>query len=589
MNGRTVSWTAQAGTAFVFLFVMHGLASSLAPTVSFEDTGEAIGSAAELGTTHPPGSTWATLVGHLAWSIPLGDPAFRTSILSALCVAGISALVYLLAAEIGGARMGWAAAVAVAGSRTAFWQASIADKYPLAALLLGLGLCALHRTWAARDAHLFAGVWLLVGLAVSNHPMGLYLVPAAIIASVRLGLTRRRIAVLMLCLLLPILARAEVVPLLAVRNPWMNWGNPDTFQRLVDYLTAKQYRAYMVAGQAVEPLGERMVHQLLVAPWTELGPVLGLSAVGFGALVMEDLSLAVGAAVLLGSNAVFALAFSRPHNEPYYIFSTMILAILAGVGVARLTKRSRWLALTGLLAFWPLATSWNHSPRDGHYLPWDLAWNEAAPLPKGAIICCSEDDQANTLTYLHEVCGFRPDIRVLPVQFLCGVATHDGFAKHSPDVVFPPLGYVGPRGMHDYAGNYIPRLAAANPQRRCFVTADLLPTMPQDLIAPFGTGYEVFTDPKLAARANEVVRPLPHLRLRGFVDAGKWDLRSFRAGVDLGAAYTIQGLRLMAQRRYREAEVVLRMACRLPLAPAALAAARSNLVQAHTLAAGASR
>jgi hypothetical protein len=135
--------------------------------------------------------------------------------------------------------------------------------------------------------------------------------------------------------------------------------------------------------------------------------------------------------------------------------------------------------------------------------------------------------------------------------------------------------------MHDYAGNYYPRLAAANSGRRFFVTADILETMPQERVAPFGTGFELFHDPASASRARERIPPLPALRLRGGTDAMHWDLRSFRAWESVGAAYAIQGVRLLAKRRYEEAEAALRVACRLPLAHEALASVRYKLIQAR--------
>lgn len=560
-----------------FAFYVRGAA----PTVSFEDTGELITAAWCLGISHPPGVTWHTLLGRLFQQLPVGDLAFRTTLLSCASAAGAVTAAAGIARALGGPVAGWTAAVALAGTPTLWWQASIADKYALSACLLALAAGALARAWSTQDARRLSPAWFLAGVALSHHPQGLFLVPAAVLASIRLGPTPRRAAIWLLCLALPVLARVTAIPLLAARNPWLNWGAPDHAGRLLDYLLASQYRSYMLNGAAGERLGGRMLHQFAGIPWAELGPVLLLSLAGAFALRRRPAGLAAGMWLLLGAIGVFNQLYARPLNEPYYLLATALFAMLAGLGASALIRGSRWWALACGLALLPPVWSGGHPARDGHTLPWDLAWNEAAPLPHGALIGCSEDDQTNTLVYLHAVCGVRPDVRVLPVQAVCGVATHGRFARHLPDVVFPPLGPVGPRGMHDFAGNYYPRLAAANPGRRLFVTADLLPLLPQDRIAPFGTGFEVFGDAATAAQHQRAIRPLPRLRLRGWADARQWDLRSFRAGIDLGGAYTVEGMRYLAQRNSREAARALRIACRLPLSPEALAAARTALVRAR--------
>ena len=73
---------------------------TLAPTVTFADSGELILAAHVLGVTHPPGSPLYVLLAHAATLFPIADVAFRVHFFSALCAASAAAIVPLLLAEV---------------------------------------------------------------------------------------------------------------------------------------------------------------------------------------------------------------------------------------------------------------------------------------------------------------------------------------------------------------------------------------------------------------------------------------------------------------------------------------------------------
>ncbi len=55
-----------------------------APGVTMEDSGDFIMGVLTLGIVHPPGYPLYTILGHLFSYLPLGDPAFRVNLFSAL-------------------------------------------------------------------------------------------------------------------------------------------------------------------------------------------------------------------------------------------------------------------------------------------------------------------------------------------------------------------------------------------------------------------------------------------------------------------------------------------------------------------------
>ena len=64
---------------------------TLAPTVSFFDSGELIAAAYTLGVAHPPGYPLYVLVGWLFAQLPLGSVAYRLNVMSA-CFAALAAI-----------------------------------------------------------------------------------------------------------------------------------------------------------------------------------------------------------------------------------------------------------------------------------------------------------------------------------------------------------------------------------------------------------------------------------------------------------------------------------------------------------------
>ena len=87
--------TLIAGILFLITFGIYF--STMAPTVSFWDTGEFIATSYILGIPHPPGSPLFLLIGKLFTLIPLSsDIAFRMNIFSPLISAGTISLLFLI-------------------------------------------------------------------------------------------------------------------------------------------------------------------------------------------------------------------------------------------------------------------------------------------------------------------------------------------------------------------------------------------------------------------------------------------------------------------------------------------------------------
>jgi hypothetical protein len=86
--------------AAVFSVALATYSFTLAPTVTFVDSGELIAAAHTLGVAHPPGTPLYVLLAHIAQLVPIGSVAARVNFASALFAALAAAFVALLVGEL---------------------------------------------------------------------------------------------------------------------------------------------------------------------------------------------------------------------------------------------------------------------------------------------------------------------------------------------------------------------------------------------------------------------------------------------------------------------------------------------------------
>jgi hypothetical protein len=159
-------------------------AATLAPGITFWDSGELIAAVDSLGIPHPPGVPLYVLMARaLGDLLPMFSRAVTVNLLSALCSAGaVAAIAALVARWMGSGWMGLAAGLA-AGAGSTLWRNAIeAEVYAPATLVAVLVLYAADR--AARADGRPRARWLvlasyLMALAVPLHLGVLVVAPAA--------------------------------------------------------------------------------------------------------------------------------------------------------------------------------------------------------------------------------------------------------------------------------------------------------------------------------------------------------------------------------------------------------------------------
>ena len=136
-SGGAGAWRVQALILSVGLFVLYGMGASR--TIYVGDSGELVAAVHTLGIPHPSGYPLYALLGKL-WTLllPLGSVAWRMSLLSAVCAAGTSALVFAILRVAGAGRLAATFSCLLLAFGPSFWsQATVQRVYSLNALLTG--------------------------------------------------------------------------------------------------------------------------------------------------------------------------------------------------------------------------------------------------------------------------------------------------------------------------------------------------------------------------------------------------------------------------------------------------------------------
>lgn len=345
-----------------------------APALSWLDSGELVAAARELGSIHPPGHpAWLSLAG-LADLLPVGPYAARVAWLSALGT-GLAAwwtvrTARLLTAELPRLPQdllaGGAAAALLASA--SLWQVSVrAEVYTLA---LAGNLWALHAALAAglrarepqppaRKVLGSLASWVAascLGL-LNHHYVALFAMPATLLAAwPALRWTwrnhRRWLGFLLLggaLLGLGYLA----LPLRALADTEMRWGNPATLQGFWDTVTARHFQRSVTESSA--PLTDNAFILLGMIAQGMGGWLAGLGALGLalGVLVRDRTQLVLWTSLLgaLLTKALMRIDTRNPDDHGYVLLAVAILALgvaqLGGVFASGLQKPR---AVAGLLA-----------------------------------------------------------------------------------------------------------------------------------------------------------------------------------------------------------------------------------------------
>lgn len=436
--------------SFIIPFALYML--TLAPSVTFFDSGEFLAATASLGSAHSPGYPLFLMYAKLFTWLPLGNIAFRINVATAFSSSLACMMVYILTTlllkkeellpdqrfnRVVVKMAGLAAAISF-GFTSRLWLQSNHDKpYPLLAFITAIIFYLLlqwqeqYREGRERPSYIYVCTFL-AGLSMGVHQTIVLLLPAwflMIVLTDRQMLTRGKELVLATAFALFGFSVHLYLPLRALSNPLLNWGDSKTVDQFLWHFLRKGYPSEPPTRD-LALLWAQISAFNVPREFTWLGAALVLLGLAF--LWMRNKTVVIA---YLASVSVFLLVIAGYFNtfrelifltEEFFTPLYLLSAVLTGIGLftllayavrtAPLPERigAKVYAVVGVL-FFTLPTALcavNYFENDQHnnYIAIDYASNSLRSLPQNAVMFTWGDSGAFPLWYLQGVERMREDV-----------------------------------------------------------------------------------------------------------------------------------------------------------------------------------
>lgn len=432
--------------AFVIPLFVYLL--TLAPTVTFFDSGEFLTAISSLGTAHSPGYPLFINYAKPFTFLPLGNIAFRVNFATAVS-AGLACFgVYLLTIQLlKGEEIPWqgrfgALAARLAGVAAALtfaftprlWLQSNHDKpYPLLSFICAI-IFYLMLLWREsylegreRPAYVYLGAFLC-GLGTGAHQIMVLMIPTY--AFLLWSADRRvifRVREFFIAFAFGLLGFGIHLHLVvrALQKPILNWGDSKNLTQFLWNILRKGYPVDK-PHRDLDLLWAQMNAFNIPHEFTVVGLLLLL--VGLWALMRTKRDLVLGYLIALGSFLLIIVGYFNTPGEMIFLteefFTPLYLlsAVFIGVGLIALVKEAvqhlpdapaARLLLPVLLFLLPVVVCLlNYRENDQHqnYIAFDYASNTLRSLPQDAVLFTWGDSGAFPLWYLQGVEKMREDV-----------------------------------------------------------------------------------------------------------------------------------------------------------------------------------
>jgi hypothetical protein len=410
----------------LFLVFILGLCYSLtiAPGITWahfsSDGGDLISAAATGGVPHPSGYPLYLILARGFQLIPVGDLAFRTNLLSAVCTILTSLLLYVyLLHHLRDHPMLHFASFLVAmayGLAPFVWgQALVTEVYALHGLLLMLCLYVL----SLEDLKI--SEWMrgfVFGVAATNHITAIMLLPLLVV-----GFDQK------LFLSTPVLLKRFLgvaaglslylsLPVRAYFNPPVNWGDsssPDGFFWLITGQIYRQYLFSLPPADMVQRL--RAFAGLLLGQYSWLGALLGI----FGLISLPSRRVLISTLWMGMVFLLFAISYGSYDSQVYLMPVWLAFAIWLAYGLQYLLVLlpDHFILQVSIVGFLfvalmiriPYLFSSVDASKD--FQAQDFINNTLKIIPENSLVFVDGDEQVFSLWYAQFGLGKRLDLAIV--------------------------------------------------------------------------------------------------------------------------------------------------------------------------------
>jgi len=433
-------------SAIIFLFPFLIYLYTLSPDVTFIDSGELATACLVLGTAHPTGYPFFTVLGKIFSFLPVGEYIYRLNLMAAITtscslVVFFFLLIYLfeylyLTSQKDKSKTNISATLIYLSSFTAtltlafsktFWSISNSiEVYSLHILLITLIIFTFLRAGLRTDKRkevfyiLFA---YFLGLSFANHMSTLFLSLGLIYFYFAINGFNEVTFKRLLILIIPFLAGLSFYIYLPIRgdNPIINWGNPVTLENFYRHVTGKQFSVWMFSS--FEITKKQFNYFISAYPKEFLYFPLILSVLGLFELFSRNKKIAFFLIILFIFNILYAINYDIYDIDTYFLLTYIVNCFWIGFGIififGRLKINSKISYIMLLIPLILLFFNFDkNNERENFYVRdyTNNVFNSARPY--SLIISTQWDFFVSASLYYQNIKNVRPDVIVIDKELL---------------------------------------------------------------------------------------------------------------------------------------------------------------------------
>jgi hypothetical protein len=433
---------------------------TLAPTVTFIDSGELASDVSVLGIAHPTGYPLFTLLGWLFVHIPLGlRPIFQLNVLAAiLCASALfiffQCFVLLLSSSFAEGRTPLAqksrpkistlipvvTGTLTLGFSETYWSEALSiEVYSLHLLLLSLVLFLFLKSLqeGGSPTHLevegsssqasWYGFAFVLGLSFANHMTTILLIPGLLYLFFVVYRFSRRAWLKLLYAALPFLLGLSVyvyLPIRAAQHPVLNWGDPSSFERFLWHVAGKQYRVWILSS--TETAIKQLKYFIAAFPSEFAYAPLVLAVIGLMDLYRSSRKVLYFTAILFLSCLLYSINYDIHDIDSYFLLAYIAVVVWVVFGARAFLHfgfRPRRLLLSSLvcllIGLTPLSLHYERVDESSDYTVEDYTRNVFDSFEKNALVLSYQWDYFVSSSYYAQLVeGYRSDVTVVDKELL---------------------------------------------------------------------------------------------------------------------------------------------------------------------------
>ncbi|MFH1825335.1 MAG: tetratricopeptide repeat protein [Candidatus Firestonebacteria bacterium] len=412
--------------------------STICPSVYVGDSGEIIAACYSMGIAHPPGYPLYCFLGKIFTYLPLSNIAYRVNLV-AVFFGSATVLIFFLTLSTfftsftlstSSTFLAFSTSLIFAFSRT-FWCQSVIAKggiYTLNSFLLIILLILFLRIIFNKDGASLLVFALFSGLILTNHHTSLAIV---VISFIFLYFWQKDLLVKnfwkIVLLFLIGLSFYLYLPIRAISNPSMNWGNITSWQGLLDLVFRKQYGGF-AKGEITLYLFSQQILTFLKTYISQFTIFLVPYVIlGLFYLYKNNKKIFIYTLfIFLTFTIVMILLINPKMNrndleviEVFYIPAYLVSAIWLFFGfcyfIALFKNKSFSTFVTLFTSFTfllPLGFNYFENDRSKNYIAYNYGINMLKTPEKNSILFASQDNEVFILAYFKKVEGVREDVTI---------------------------------------------------------------------------------------------------------------------------------------------------------------------------------